>query len=105
MLSSAEGGGLVLVTEDGDEFVGFPAGWIEHEEDVAETSDSNPVWIYLGHLHPLKVSRASELRTSCLKQSSRTLIRLASGVSGSECWRQIGLGGWPMNAQVSNRMK
>ena len=41
MLSSAEGGGLVLVTEDGDEFVGFAAGWIEHEENVAETSDSN----------------------------------------------------------------
>ena len=41
MLSSAEGCGLVLVAEDGDEFVGFAAGRIEHEENVAETSDSN----------------------------------------------------------------
>jgi ribosomal protein S18 acetylase RimI-like enzyme len=41
MLSSAEGGGLVLVAEDGDEFVGFAAGWIEDEENVAETSDSD----------------------------------------------------------------
>lgn len=41
MLSSADGGGLVLVAEDGNEFLGFAAGWIEHEENVAETSDSN----------------------------------------------------------------
>jgi ribosomal protein S18 acetylase RimI-like enzyme len=41
MLRSAEGGGLVLVAEDGDEFVGFAAGWIEDEENVAETSDSD----------------------------------------------------------------
>jgi ribosomal protein S18 acetylase RimI-like enzyme len=41
MLSSAEDGGLVLVAEDGGKFVGFAAGWIEHEENVAQTSDSN----------------------------------------------------------------
>jgi ribosomal protein S18 acetylase RimI-like enzyme len=41
MLSSAEGAWLVVVAEDGDEFAGFAAGWIEHEENVAETSDSN----------------------------------------------------------------
>ena len=41
MLSSAEDGGLVLVAEDGGEFVGFAAGWIEQQENVAETSDSN----------------------------------------------------------------
>ena len=41
MLSSADGGGLVLVAKDEDDFVGFAAGWIEHEENVAETSDSN----------------------------------------------------------------
>lgn len=48
MLSSAEGGdGLVLVAQDRDEFVGFAAGWIEHEENVAQTSDSNRFWVYL----------------------------------------------------------
>jgi ribosomal protein S18 acetylase RimI-like enzyme len=41
MLSSADGGGLVLVAKDEDDFVGFAAGWIEHEENVAETSESN----------------------------------------------------------------
>ena len=32
-------------------------------------------------------------------------IRLALRVSGSECWRQTGLRGWPMNVQVSDRTK
>src|SRR6516162_4121758 len=42
MLSNAEGGdGLVLVAQDRNEFVGFVAGWIEHEENVAQTADSN----------------------------------------------------------------
>jgi hypothetical protein len=41
MLSTAEDGGVVLVAEDGGEFVGFAAGWIEQQENVAETSDSN----------------------------------------------------------------
>ena len=41
MWTSAESSGLVLVAEAGGEFVGFAAGWIEHEENVAWTSDSN----------------------------------------------------------------
>jgi ribosomal protein S18 acetylase RimI-like enzyme len=41
LLSSAEGGGLALVAGHGDVYVGFAAGWIEHEENVAQTSESN----------------------------------------------------------------
>ena len=41
MLSNAEEGGLVLVAEEHENFVGFAAGWIEHQESLAETADSN----------------------------------------------------------------
>jgi hypothetical protein len=44
MLSRAEGGGLVLVAEDGDEFVGFAAGWIEQEE-LLRAPWNAPCWI------------------------------------------------------------
>jgi ribosomal protein S18 acetylase RimI-like enzyme len=104
MLSSAEGGGLVLVAEDGDEFVGFAASWIELEENVAETSDSNRFG-FISDICVLSKYRGKRIANQLLEAITRTLIRLASGASGSECWRQTGLEGWPMNAQVSNRMK
>jgi hypothetical protein len=57
MLSNAEEGGLVLVAEEHENFVGFAAGWIEHQESLAETADSNRFWIHLGYLRPLDLSR------------------------------------------------
>ncbi|MGH6868721.1 MAG: GNAT family N-acetyltransferase [Methylocella sp.] len=33
--------GTVLVAEIDGAFIGFAAGWIEHEDSVAETADSN----------------------------------------------------------------
>ena len=55
MLSSAEDGGLVLVAEDGGKFVGFAAGW--SMKKMWRDFGFQPIWIYLGHLHPLKISR------------------------------------------------
>jgi hypothetical protein len=44
MLSRAGGGGLVLVAEDGDQFVGFAAGWIKQEE-LLRAPWNAPCWI------------------------------------------------------------
>ena len=74
MLSS-EDGGLVPIAEDGGEFVGFVAGWIEHEENVAETPDYNRFGFIWASAFSQNIA-ASELRTSFLKRSSRTLLRL-----------------------------
>ena len=104
MLSGAEGSGLVLLAENADEFVGFAAAWIEQVENVAETSDSNRFG-FISDICILSKYRGSESQTSFLKQSSRTLIRLASRASGSGCWRQTDLRGWLTNARVSRHMK
>jgi len=41
MLAKARGGGAVLIAEVAGEFAGLAAGWIEQEERIQETEDSN----------------------------------------------------------------
>src|SRR5579862_8849021 len=43
MLQKVKTGGAVLVAESGGFFVGFVAGWVEENDNIAETPDSNRV--------------------------------------------------------------
>jgi ribosomal protein S18 acetylase RimI-like enzyme len=104
MLSSADGGGLVLVAEDGDEFLGFAAGWIEHEENVAETADSNRFG-FISDICILAKYRGKRIANQLLEAiishfDSTGIMRIRVGR-----WRQTDLRGWLTNARVSRRMK
>ena len=84
MLTSAESSGLVLVAEAGGEFVGFAAGWIEQQENVAETSDSNRFG-FISDICILSKYRGKRIANRLLETIVAHFVRRASRVSVSEC--------------------
>jgi ribosomal protein S18 acetylase RimI-like enzyme len=84
MLQRTEIDGVVLVAEVAGVFAGFVAGWVEHEDNIAETPDSNR-FAYVSDLCVLPAHRGVGIAgclldaiTDHLKQAGITRVRITT---------------------------
>jgi ribosomal protein S18 acetylase RimI-like enzyme len=73
MLGRAESCGAVLVAESNSIFVGFVAGWIEQNESIGETPDSNRVG-YISDICVMPAFRGRRIATQLLEEIERHLV-------------------------------
>jgi ribosomal protein S18 acetylase RimI-like enzyme len=72
MLSRADSCGAVLVAESNSIFAGFVAGWIEQNENIGETPDSNRVG-YISDICVMPAVRGRRIATRLLEEIERHL--------------------------------
>jgi ribosomal protein S18 acetylase RimI-like enzyme len=70
--------GIILVAHTGKEFAGFAACWVEHQDNIAETPDSN-VFGYVSDLCVMPTFRGRRIARLLLAAAERHLA--ATGVT------------------------